>query len=203
MANAQALHAANHASNVTLSEQELAELAPFGTERAVEAGDVLYAAGDVDYDFFVILEGEVEILQHRRRRRRRDRAARAGPVPRRAQHDHRPARVPHRAHVRNAGRVLVIDRPTLRRMMSTQAATCRTRSSARSSRAATCCAPATAPARSASSARATPPRRWRCARSPTARGCRTRGSTSRRPKTTRPCCSPAIGVRDRATRPWS
>ena len=70
MANVQALHA-TPASNVKLSEQELAELAPFGTERAVEAGDVLYAAGDVEYDFFVILEGEVEIISTGDERRRR------------------------------------------------------------------------------------------------------------------------------------
>ena len=49
--------------SVTLSEPQLAELAPFGTERAVAAGDVLYAAGDDDYDFFVVLDGEVEIVR--------------------------------------------------------------------------------------------------------------------------------------------
>ncbi len=46
----------------TLTEAELAELAPFGEERAVEAGDVLYRAGD-SYDFFVVLEGEAEIVR--------------------------------------------------------------------------------------------------------------------------------------------
>ena len=33
------------------------------TERAVEVGDVLFRAGDATYDFFVILEGEVEIVR--------------------------------------------------------------------------------------------------------------------------------------------
>ena len=46
----------------TLGVSELAELAPFGTEREVAAGDALYEAGDAEYDFFVVLEGEVEIV---------------------------------------------------------------------------------------------------------------------------------------------
>ena len=39
------------------------ELAEFGEERAVEVGDVLFRAGDDSYDFFVMLEGEVEIVR--------------------------------------------------------------------------------------------------------------------------------------------
>jgi len=46
-----------------LTASELAELAPFGTERAVAAGEVLYRAGDESYNFFVVLEGEVEIVR--------------------------------------------------------------------------------------------------------------------------------------------
>src|ERR1700753_962787 len=56
--------AANSDSSATLSEQELAELAPFGEERAVAVGEVLYSAGADEYDFFVVLEGEAEILRH-------------------------------------------------------------------------------------------------------------------------------------------
>jgi thioredoxin reductase (NADPH) len=48
---------------VLLSEAQLAELAGFGTELAVEAGQVLYAAGAADYPFFVVLEGAVEIVR--------------------------------------------------------------------------------------------------------------------------------------------
>jgi thioredoxin reductase (NADPH) len=44
-------------------DAELAELAKFGTERAVEYGDVLFRAGDATYDFMVVLEGEVEIVR--------------------------------------------------------------------------------------------------------------------------------------------
>ena len=47
----------------TLDASQLAELAEFGEEREVAAGDLLYAAGDQTYDFFAILEGEVEIVR--------------------------------------------------------------------------------------------------------------------------------------------
>jgi thioredoxin reductase (NADPH) len=47
----------------TLAEPALAELAPFGDERAVAAGDVLFQAGDAYYDFIVVLEGEVEVVR--------------------------------------------------------------------------------------------------------------------------------------------
>ena len=100
---------------------ELAELAPFGDERAVAAGEVLYRAGDDEYDFFVVLEGEAEIVRHGSRRRRRGRDARPGPLPRRAQPAHRPARVPHRAGDSKPGRVLGDrTRTTFRQMMSTE-----------------------------------------------------------------------------------
>src|SRR3978361_2103162 len=55
---------ANSDSSATLNAQELAELAPFGDERAVAVGDLLYSAGADEYDFFVVLEGEAEILRH-------------------------------------------------------------------------------------------------------------------------------------------
>ena len=47
----------------TLDAEALAELAPFGEERVVETGDVLYRAGDESYDFFVVLEGTVDIIR--------------------------------------------------------------------------------------------------------------------------------------------
>ncbi|MGQ0845532.1 MAG: FAD-dependent oxidoreductase [Sporichthyaceae bacterium] len=46
----------------TLGPDQLALLEPFGTRRAVEVGDVLYAAGDDAYDFFVLLSATVEIV---------------------------------------------------------------------------------------------------------------------------------------------
>ena len=47
----------------TFDAEALAELAPFGEERAVEAGDILYRAGAESYDFFVVLEGAVDIIR--------------------------------------------------------------------------------------------------------------------------------------------
>jgi thioredoxin reductase (NADPH) len=50
-------------AGATFSADEFAELAPFGSEREVAVGDVLFAAGAPSYDFFVIIEGEAEILR--------------------------------------------------------------------------------------------------------------------------------------------
>ena len=47
----------------TLDDSALTELAPFGQERSVSAGDVLFRAGDPSYDFFVVLEGKAEIVR--------------------------------------------------------------------------------------------------------------------------------------------
>jgi thioredoxin reductase (NADPH) len=46
-----------------LSASELSEIAPFGAERAVAAGQLLFRAGEAAYDLFVVLEGEVEIVR--------------------------------------------------------------------------------------------------------------------------------------------
>ena len=46
-----------------LSAEALPELAPFGEERAVEAGEVLFRAGDAANDFLVVLEGAVDIIR--------------------------------------------------------------------------------------------------------------------------------------------
>ena len=47
----------------TLDAEALRELAPFGQERAVDVGDVLFRAGDESYDFLVVLEGAVDIVR--------------------------------------------------------------------------------------------------------------------------------------------
>jgi thioredoxin reductase (NADPH) len=47
----------------SLDATQLAELAPFGDEVTVAAGDVLFRAGDPSYDFFVVLEGRAEIVR--------------------------------------------------------------------------------------------------------------------------------------------
>ncbi len=51
------------AASPVLSASELSEIAQFGTERAVAAGELLFQAGEATYDLFVVLEGEVEILR--------------------------------------------------------------------------------------------------------------------------------------------
>ena len=50
-------------AGATFGAPELAELAPFGVERDVEAGEVLYRPGAETYDLFVILEGDAEIFR--------------------------------------------------------------------------------------------------------------------------------------------
>jgi thioredoxin reductase (NADPH) len=51
------------AASPVLSTSELSEIAHFGTERQVAAGELLFQAGEATYDLFVVLEGEVEILR--------------------------------------------------------------------------------------------------------------------------------------------
>jgi thioredoxin reductase (NADPH) len=47
----------------TLDAHALAELAPFGHERAVEVGDIVFSAGDESTEFLVVLEGTVDIVR--------------------------------------------------------------------------------------------------------------------------------------------
>jgi thioredoxin reductase (NADPH) len=46
-----------------LSESQLREMAEFGSERQVVAGDVLFKAGEASFDLFVVLEGEAEVVR--------------------------------------------------------------------------------------------------------------------------------------------
>src|SRR5690348_2235833 len=46
-----------------LSASELSEMAAFGTEKAVAAGEILFRAGEASYDLFVVLEGEAEVVR--------------------------------------------------------------------------------------------------------------------------------------------
>ena len=66
----------------TLDEAELAILEPLGTRREVAVGDYLYRAGDMRYDFFVVLAGLVEIDGRLRWRGARGRLARGRAIPR-------------------------------------------------------------------------------------------------------------------------
>ena len=46
-----------------LSPPELADMATFGTERATQAGELLFQAGEASYDLFVVLAGEVQVVR--------------------------------------------------------------------------------------------------------------------------------------------
>ena len=54
--------AADPTLNPVLSPSQLREMAEFGSERTVAAGEVLFEAGEASSDLFVVLEGEAEIL---------------------------------------------------------------------------------------------------------------------------------------------
>jgi thioredoxin reductase (NADPH) len=47
-----------------LGDEAIKALEEYGTRRPVEVGDVLFAAGDETYDFFVVLSGKVGIVQN-------------------------------------------------------------------------------------------------------------------------------------------
>jgi thioredoxin reductase (NADPH) len=46
-----------------LEDSEIAELREFADERRVQAGEMLFRAGEASYDLFVVLEGEVEVVR--------------------------------------------------------------------------------------------------------------------------------------------
>ena len=176
-----------------LTAAALAELAPFGTERTVEAGDILFRAGDASYDFMVVLEGEVEIV-------RPDRESEAVLATRGAGQFLGELNLLTGQRLfltgagAQAGRILAIPSSEFRRLMAVKPDLADTIFSRllRPSR-----APATGRGRGVrcgSSGRGTRPRRWRCGRSPPGPSSRTRGSTSRT-STTSTSCSPASGFR--------
>jgi thioredoxin reductase (NADPH) len=49
----------------TLTPAQVARIAPFGVERTFEAGEIVFEQGDYQLPFYVILEGELEILHPR------------------------------------------------------------------------------------------------------------------------------------------
>jgi thioredoxin reductase (NADPH) len=46
-----------------LSAAQLAEMAPFGSEQRIAAGELLFEAGEASYQLFAVLDGEVEIVR--------------------------------------------------------------------------------------------------------------------------------------------
>ena len=51
------------AANVVLDPAMLEEAAAFGDERSTTGGEVLYRAGDAGPAFYVVLDGEIEVLR--------------------------------------------------------------------------------------------------------------------------------------------
>jgi thioredoxin reductase (NADPH) len=47
----------------TLSAEQIERLKPYGVVRTVAVGDILFQFGDKSYDFFVVLEGRIDILE--------------------------------------------------------------------------------------------------------------------------------------------
>ncbi len=47
----------------TLSQAQLQELAAFGSEREIAAGELLFEAGEASFDLFVVLDGEVQVIR--------------------------------------------------------------------------------------------------------------------------------------------
>jgi thioredoxin reductase (NADPH) len=53
-----------------LSERQIELLSPYGRVRAVREGEVLFESGDAGYDFFVVLDGRVAVVDERDDERR-------------------------------------------------------------------------------------------------------------------------------------
>ena len=49
-----------------LTVSQINALRPWGRERPVDMGEVLFAEGDRGFSFFVVLDGTVEIVEHSR-----------------------------------------------------------------------------------------------------------------------------------------
>jgi thioredoxin reductase (NADPH) len=107
------------AATATFDDAMLAEVASFGQERAVAQGEVLYGPGDDGQPFYVVLEGEVEIV-----RRERDgdvTVAVHGPGRFLGELNMLTGQRPYlTARVSQAGRVLVVEPEDFRRLMSTK-----------------------------------------------------------------------------------
>lgn len=101
-----------------LSDAQIARLAPFGEQRRVEAGEIVFDQGDATHGVFVVLEGGLEIIDvargHQEPLRTLLRGAFTGEVN---QLSGRRSLV--RCRAREAGTVLEIPRPHLRHIIQT------------------------------------------------------------------------------------
>jgi thioredoxin reductase (NADPH) len=48
----------------TLSTEQINRLRSYGEVQTTQAGQILFQEGDLAYDFFVVLKGQVEILEN-------------------------------------------------------------------------------------------------------------------------------------------
>lgn len=102
-----------------LTDAHLEVLGRHGTERDVAAGDVLFRPGDSAYDFIVVLSGVVDIVGGTPD----DPAVLVSHGPRRFTGEFNmitEQRAFLTARVREAGRILAIPRPELRRLLATE-----------------------------------------------------------------------------------
>ena len=90
-------HAIDDVAFPVLSAKDIAALTARGHARAVRAGEVLFAEGDRDFCFFVVLEGAIEIVEHSRGTPAHGRGAPARRVHRRRGHALGPERAGDRA----------------------------------------------------------------------------------------------------------
>jgi signal transduction histidine kinase len=59
------LHDPNHPDLFPkLSEEELSRLAPYGRELTLNPGEIIFREGDINYHFYVVLDGQLEIVKH-------------------------------------------------------------------------------------------------------------------------------------------
>jgi signal transduction histidine kinase len=59
------LHDPNHPDLFPkLSDEELSRLAPHGRELTLNPGEIIFREGDINYHFYVVLDGQLEIIKH-------------------------------------------------------------------------------------------------------------------------------------------
>ncbi len=97
----------------TLIESQIDALRPWGREREIAANEILFAEGDRNFCFYVVLDGEIEIVEHSHREPRM--VAVHGPHEFTGDIDTLSGRVALvTARVSRAGRVLELDTKSLR-----------------------------------------------------------------------------------------
>ncbi|MFB6286233.1 MAG: FAD-dependent oxidoreductase [Candidatus Bipolaricaulia bacterium] len=100
----------------TLTDEQIEQLRPYGTEESVSTGDVLIEEGERGADFFLLLEGEVEVFRRRAGEKTESRRGGRGQFGLLDTLDERPAGGT--VVVREPGRVLRLTPDCLRRVVA-------------------------------------------------------------------------------------